>query len=90
LAKFKRSGLNKDISFIDYLRNLVKYLEQPTTNLIHPNEKVKEKKLMKRPFNKIKKLHDQKYPRRKPLEYPKSGKPTKVIKELAEEFDIDL
>jgi hypothetical protein len=90
LAKFKRSGLNKDISFVDYLRNLVKYLEQPTTNLIHPNEKVKEKKLMKRPFNKIKKLHDQKYPRRKPLEYPKSGKPTKVIKELAEEFEIDL
>ena len=90
LAKFKRSGLNKDISFQDYLRALADYLDQPTTNYIHPNEKPKERRLMKRPFNKIKKLHDEKYPRRKPLEYPKSGKATKLIKELSEEFGIEL
>jgi len=90
LAKFKRSGLNGQITFQEYLRSLADYLDAPTTNLIHPNEKVKEKKLMKRPFNKIKKLHDAKYPRRKGLEYPKSGKATKLIKELAEEFNIDL
>lgn len=90
LAKFKRSGLNGQISFQDYLRALVDYLDVPTTNFIHPNEKPKEKKLMKRPFNKIKKLHDVKYPRRKGLEYPKSGKATKIIKELAEEFTIDI
>lgn len=90
LAKFKRSGLNKDVDFVDYLRALADYLDQPTTHYIHPLEKVKEPKLMKRPFNKIKKLHDEKYPRRKKLEYPKSGKATKLIKELAEEFDIDI
>lgn len=90
LAKFKRSGLSKDITFQEYLRALADYLDTSTTNYIHPSEKPKERKLMKRPFNKIKKLHDAKYPRRKPLEYPKSGKPTKVIRELAEEFGIEL
>lgn len=90
LAKFKRSGLNGQIGFADYLRALADYLDTPTMNYIHPNEKIKEPKLMKRPFNKIKKLHDAKFPKRKVLEYPKSGKATKLIKELAEEFDIEL
>jgi len=90
LSYFKRSGLNKDTSFSEYLRELASYLEQEPTNMIHPTEKVKEKKLMKRPFNKIKKLHDAKYPKRKKLEYPKSGKPTKVIRDLSEEFGIPL
>ena len=90
LAKFKRSGLNKDIAFQDYLRALADYLDTPVTNLLHPNEKVKEPKLMKRPFNKIKKIHDEKFPKRKKLVYPKSGKATKIIKELAEEFNISL
>lgn len=90
LSKFKRSGLHKDTDFADFLRTLADYLELETTNLIHPTEKVKVKPLMKRPFNKIKKLHDIKYPRRKKLEYPKSGKPTKMIVDLAKEFDIEL
>lgn len=90
LAKFKRSGLNKDVDFGDYLRALADYLDQPVTQFIHPNEKIKEPKLMKRPFNKIKKIHDELYPKRKKLEYPKSGKATKLIKELAEEHNIDL
>lgn len=90
LSYFKRSGLKKDIEFSDYLRGLADYLDKGTTNIIHPDEKPKEKRLMKRPFNKIKKLHDVKYPKRKGLQFPKSGKPTKLIKELAEEFEIDL
>jgi len=90
LSYFKRSGLNKDTSFIDYLRGLADYLDKPTTNYIHPSEKPKERRLMKRPFNKVKKIHDALYPRRKPLEYPKSGKATKLIKEIAEEYGIEL
>ena len=90
LSYFKRSGLNKQVSFSDYLRGLADYLERPTTNLIHPNEKPKEKKLMKRSFNKIKKFHDAKFPKRKGLEYPKSGKIIKIIEELAEEMGLEL
>jgi len=90
LSYFKRSGLNSHVDFADYLRGLADYLDQPTTHLIHPTEKPKVKKLLKRPFNKIKKLHDAKFPKRKGLEYPKSGKPTKLIKELAEELSITL
>jgi len=90
LSKFNRSGLRKDIAFQTYLRALADYLDQPTTSLIHPTEKVKTPKLMKRPFNKIKKLHDEKYPKRKKLIYPKSGKATKMIHDLSREFDIPL
>jgi hypothetical protein len=90
LSYFKRSGLNKDTDFSQYLRALADYLDQGTTNLIHPTEKEKVKPLMKRPFNKIKKLYEAKYPKRKSLEYPKSGKPTKLIEELAAEFEIEL
>ena len=90
LAKFKRSGLNKDVNFGDYLRALADYLDTPTTHFIHPTEKVKVPKLMKRPFNKIKKIHDEQFPKRKKLEYPKSGKASKLIKELAEEYNISL
>jgi len=90
LAKFKRSGLANDITFQYFLRALASYLDQPVTEFIHPNEKSKEKRLMKRTFNKIKKIHDEKYQKRKPLEYPKSGKATKLIRELSEEHGIEL
>ena len=90
LNRFKRSGLNGEIDFITFLREMANYLEQDTTNIIHPTEKPKIKKLMKRPFNKIKKLHDEEYPKRKSLEYPKSGKATVLIKELSERYDIGI
>ena len=87
---FIRCGLHKITDLPSALRNLADYLEQDNYNYIHPNEKEKVKKLMKRPFNKIKKLHDIKYPKRKGLEYPKSGKPTKIIIELSKEFSIEI
>lgn len=90
LSYFKRSGLGGSISFQQYLRGLAEYLDQPNTNLIHPNEKIKERKLMKRSFNKIKKIHDEKFPNRKKLEYPKSGKVTKLVKEISEEYGVEL
>ena len=85
---FKRYGLNKEVDLIDALRNLAEYLEQDNLPYIHPNEKPKVKKLLKRPFNKIKKMYSEKYPKRKVLEYPKSGKATKLIIELSKEFDV--
>ena len=87
---FKRYGLNKEVDLIDALRNLAEYLEQDNLPYIHPNEKIKPKKLLKRPFNKIKKMYSEKYPKRKVLEYPKSGKATKLILELSKEFNIDI
>ena len=89
LSKFKRSGLANQISYVEFLRNLADYLEKPTTNYIHPSEKIKERKLSKQAFNKIRKLYIKDYPRRKPIEFPKSGKPTKQIKELAEKYNIE-
>jgi len=80
------------ITLPQYLRNLADYLENPPCEqiYIHPSEKPKPKKLGKRVFNKIAKLYKEEYPKRKPLEYPKSCKPTKKIRELAEYYQIEL
>jgi hypothetical protein len=88
LKVFKRSGLYGCISYSEFLSNLGRYLQQPPTEFIHPSEKIKPEKLGKRLFNKLKKEYSKKYPKRKPLEYPKSGKITKNIELLLEEFDL--
>lgn len=80
------------ITLSDYLRNLADFLENPPCEqkYIHPSEKPKVKKLGKRVFNKIAKLYAEEYPNRKELTYPKSCKPTKKIKLLAEQYGIEL
>ena len=76
----------------EYLRNLANYLEKGAyvdkegNYFIHPSEVVKEPKLGKREFNKISKAYSIKFPNKKPLEFPKSGKWTKQLLELKEEF----
>lgn len=80
------------ISLPDFLRNLANYLEKGAyinkegDYFIHPSEVVKEPKLGKRDFNKISKLYSEKYPKKKPLEFPKSGKWTKQLLELKDEL----
>lgn len=79
-----------------FLRNLADYLDDGAYKdsegnfYIHPNEVKKEPKLSKRTFNKIAKLYKEEYPNRKPLTYPKSKKRTKLIKELAKKYNIEL
>lgn len=73
---------------IDFLKNLIKYYEKPLYDYIHPTEVEKEKDLSKRNFNKLAKLYSEKYPDKKPLEYPKSKKLTKPLEKIYEEFDI--
>jgi len=90
LSAFKRSGLRYDVEFTTFLRSLADYLEQPKTHYIHPKEKTKEPKLKKRPFNKIAKMYAEEFPKKKILEYPKSGKATKLIKELSERYNVSL
>lgn len=82
------------ISLPDYLRNLADYLEKGAYECedgnfyIHPNEAPPVAKLGKAAFNKLKKLHTIKYPKRKELVYPKSGKLTVTWERLLKEFEI--
>lgn len=87
LGKFKRSGV-KDIKFSDFLRNLAEYYDETNYNLIHPNERKEPTKMGKRIFNRISVAYRMKYPKRKPLEYPKSGLLTKKFADLIEELEI--
>jgi hypothetical protein len=72
---------------INWLENLILYYKQPNLNLVHPNEIPKEPKIGKREFNKINKYYKEKYPNRKPLEYPKSKKYTKTLLEIKNEME---
>jgi len=77
---YKRYGLNKFIALPELLRNIASYLENPpmTQKYIHPNEKLKAKKLGKRDYNRVKKYYFEMYSRRRKIPgYPKSGKMTK-------------
>ena len=82
------------ISLPDFLRNLADYLEAGAYEdengdyYVHPTEVPKEPKLGKREFNKIAKLFTEEFPNRKPLEFPKSGKWTKQLKDLKEHFNL--
>lgn len=78
---------NKELPVI--LRNMADYLEKKQYPYLHPSEKPKALKLGKSGFNKLKKLHDEKYPKRKPLEFPKSNKMTVPLQKLFKEFNIE-
>jgi hypothetical protein len=87
---YRRLGLHKkELDQATLLRNLADYLEQENMIYIHPTEVEKPKKLGKRIFNKLKKEYNKKYPNRKELEYPKSGKITKEIEKILTEFDLN-
>lgn len=68
---------------INWLRKLIRYYEAGTLPFIHPSEKIPEKSVSKRQYNKLKKI----YP--KTPDYPKSTHLTKRLKELFEKFNID-
>lgn len=80
-----RNGIPKKI-LTSVLRNTAVYLEQPHLPYIHPTEKPKEAKFSKLEFNKMKKWYLDKYPKRKALLYPKSGKLTKVLQDIYIEY----
>lgn len=86
---FRYKQLKTDAERIEWLQNLIEYYKQPKYPLIHPTEEVKEPQISKRNFNKLSKLYKSKYPQKKPLEYPKSGKLTKPLAKLFEEFDVN-
>jgi len=87
---FKRYGLCKhDISLPTFLRNLADYLENSITNLIHPNEKPKAKKIQLACYKKLVKANNGKY---KIPPYPEKGglKLTKPLKVLFEKYQVPI
>ena len=68
---------------IDWLRKLIQYYEAGTYPFIHPTEKVPEKSISKRQYNKLKKVCP------KVPEYPKSTHLTKRLKELFDKYKIN-
>jgi len=83
-----RYGIDRD-NLPTILRKIADYLEKPQYPYIHPSEAPKSPKLQKNSFKKIAKLYSAKYPNRKELWYPKSGKLTKLLKSVYEEFNIE-
>ena len=77
---------------IDMLEKLMEYYKKDNINLIHPSEKIKERMVSKSNYNKLKKQYSlslhikgkKKFP-----EYPKSGKLTKILENLFNEFEIE-
>jgi hypothetical protein len=87
LAKSENNCIRYKISLEELpnvLRNIADYLEKEHFDLIHPTEKQPEPKLKKSSFNKLMKV----YQGKKELNYPKSGKMTKHLKELFTKHEI--
>lgn len=84
----KRNGITSE-ELPDVLRRMADFLERDHLPYIHPTEKTKRKKMPKRLFKKLKKLYNIKYPNRKELEYPISGKITEKFEKLFIEFDLE-
>lgn len=68
---------------IEFLKQLIQYYEAGTYPFIHPTEKVPEKSVSKRQYNKLKKVCP------KVPEYPKSTHLTKRLKELFDIYQIN-
>lgn len=68
---------------IKWLKQLIQYYENGTYPFIHPTEKVPEKSISKRQYNKLKKVCP------KVPEYPKSTHLTKRLKELFDKYKIN-
>ncbi len=92
LAKIENNALRYGITQKELpkiLRRIADYKEADQTLFIHPSEKPKSKKLSKRFFKKLQKEYKRKYPNKKEIEYPKSGKLTKSIQQICDEFCIE-
>lgn len=82
-------GITTTADRIEFLEKLIEYYKQGTTDIVHPTEVPKLPNVSKRNFNILKKQYSAKYPKKKTLEYPKSGKLTKNLEKLFAEFGIN-
>lgn len=91
-------GIRTTEERIKALQNIIKYYESGCYPMIHPTEAKKEKQISKRQFNRLQKAYKEafleeqktrKNPKEfKQLEFPKTGKLTKNLRELFEKFEI--
>lgn len=77
------SGISQVEDKVIFLERLIEYYKTAKTNYIHPFEKMPVKNISKRQYNKLKKACNKKIP-----DYPKSGKLTKALAKLFDEFGI--
>lgn len=91
-SRFKRSGVANLITFEEFLLNLHIYLMEHRHPLLHPTNKPRTRKLQKRSYQELKReiLEVNKF-LNKPIKippYPKSGRLTKTLKNLFEQFGL--
>jgi len=84
--KFRRSGVHKKTDLIQYLINLINYLQRDQYDILHPTCIIKKPRLKKASYNKLKKLYSGK---RKFPDYPKSQTLTEPLKKLYEEHGLE-
>jgi len=73
---------------IEYLERLIAFYKLGTKPMIHPNEAIKEKRVSKSNYNRLAKLYKASDAKKKFPDYPKSGKLTKLLGKLFEEYNI--
>lgn len=86
LGAYKRCGLHKLISLPALLRNLADYLDQENLPYIHPSDREKPKRFMKRSYNALKGVYNE---RKKFPEYPETQFLTKPLKKLFKQYNIN-
>ncbi len=74
----------------DILRAISDYLEKPQYPLLHPSEAPKKPILSKNCFKQLNKEYINTYPKRKPLEYPKSKHLTQHLEKMFVKFNIEI
>ena len=83
--------IKQNYKLSNILRNIadyIEYFEKNPTNIIHPRE-YKYPKIMKSKYNKLKKIYEENSNKKFPP-FPKSGKLTKPLKEIANQFNFNL
>lgn len=80
-------GIKTTEERIEFLEKLIQYYKNSTLDVVHPSEKLPQKKVSKFNYNKLKKEFSKKYTKKFPP-YPKSGKLTKDLDKYFKEFDI--
>jgi hypothetical protein len=81
-------GIKTTAERIEFLQQLIEYYKSGTLDVVHPSEKIPEKKVSKLNYNKLKKEFEKRYKKKFP-EYPKSGKLTKALDKYFKEFGIN-
>ncbi len=91
-SRYRRSGISDLITFEEFLLNLYNYLMDHRYPLLHPTNKPRTRKLQKRSYQELKReIQEVNKFINKPIKipaYPKSGRLTKTLKNLFEQFGL--